>query len=733
MNRWFQCVSGVSAFLVVGSSIAFGCLAAGCAGKGTPDNPLGFETAPIVNGQTETGYAPVGALTTWFGNQYAGAFCTATVIRPNWVLTAAHCLEGDTQVNQTRFYVGNDANNPNSGTFYRAQEFKVHEQYNAQRLENDIALVRLQSPVTGLTPIPYSVVSLVPHEGEVAFYVGFGATEGIQESGGGLKRSTSFPISNVYSGTFDSDYNGHGTCFGDSGGPALLTLNGALSIVGVTSAGAACNGPNCDPCQTSTFSTRVDAYAAWIASKLNEPAPNCNDNADICGCAQACQANGTCDDTVCEIATCSDAYDCLVNCGQNQSCQGTCYSNASATAQAQLDALFTCLDSKCDANLSEAAYAECASSKCGAQTQACFGGGTTETGNDTCKQVYDCFVPCTDEACYTACYGDGTAAAQGQIDAMYACFDSKCGTIQDANAWQTCVANNCGTQVTACFGAPESCNLTGGSCDAGTACYPTTTEGFNGCFDTAGKAVGAACDAASDGLECVDGAICAPVTSGGVCARFCTSNGGCGGGTCDMDTGLGIGVCVAGTTSPCVDVDRDGSCAADDCNDNDAAVKPGASETCGNGKDDNCNGQSDENCSTPCIDNDNDGACANVDCNDNDGAINAAATERCGDSVDNNCNGQTDEGCDTCTDADGDGYCAGQGDCNDNNANVKPTVVDTCGNGVDDNCDGAIDENCAVNPQGGNSSGGCAGGSESLPILAGLLGMAVVAMRRRRV
>ena len=100
---------------------------------------------------------------------------------------------------------------------------------------------------------------------------------------------------------------------------------------------------------------------------------------------------------------------------------------------------------------------------------------------------------------------------------------------------------------------------------------------------------------------------------------------------------------------------------------------------------------------------------------------------------DEDCNGQTDENCANCTDGDGDGYCAGQGDCNDSSATVNPTVVDTCGNGIDDNCNGAIDENCGVNPQGGNSSSGCAGGSESLPVLAGLMGMGLLLARRRRV
>ncbi len=43
-------------------------------------------------------------------------------------------------------------------------------------------------------------------------------------------------------------------------------------------------------------------------------------------------------------------------------------------------------------------------------------------------------------------------------------------------------------------------------------------------------------------------------------------------------------------TNPC------GTGAQNDCNDNSAAINPGASEICNNGIDDNCNGQIDENC-----------------------------------------------------------------------------------------------------------------------------------------
>jgi hypothetical protein len=101
------------------------------------------------------------------------------------------------------------------------------------------------------------------------------------------------------------------------------------------------------------------------------------------------------------------------------------------------------------------------------------------------------------------------------------------------------------------------------------------------------------------------------------------------------------------------------------------------------------------------------------DCNDADVAINPGAVEVCGNGIDDNCDGQIDEGCilytfykDTDADTYGDptssvtnytgtvpaGYVTNKTDCNDNNKNVNPAAVEICGNGIDDNCNGQIDE-----------------------------------------
>jgi len=106
----------------------------------------------------------------------------------------------------------------------------------------------------------------------------------------------------------------------------------------------------------------------------------------------------------------------------------------------------------------------------------------------------------------------------------------------------------------------------------------------------------------------------------------------------------------------CSNIDKDGdghylpdSCytPADDCDDNDPTVYPGAPEVC-DGKDNNCNGEVDEGLST---DADGDGhytpdSCLlpNDDCDDSDPTVYPGATEVC-DGKDNDCDGEADEGC----------------------------------------------------------------------------------------
>ncbi|HVR61250.1 MAG TPA: MopE-related protein, partial [Polyangia bacterium] len=93
------------------------------------------------------------------------------------------------------------------------------------------------------------------------------------------------------------------------------------------------------------------------------------------------------------------------------------------------------------------------------------------------------------------------------------------------------------------------------------------------------------------------------------------------------------------------------------------------------------------------VDADKDGYPAGIDCNDNDPAIHPGAVEICGDGIDQNCDGQ-DLGVADC-DADGDRFTINQGDCDDNNAAINPGAVERC-DGIDNNCNGQVDEGFGI-------------------------------------
>ena len=81
-----------------------------------------------------------------------------------------------------------------------------------------------------------------------------------------------------------------------------------------------------------------------------------------------------------------------------------------------------------------------------------------------------------------------------------------------------------------------------------------------------------------------------------------------------------------------VDNDKDGFSTTVDCNDANAAIRPGAPEVFGNGVDEDCNGRDDVN-----RDVDGDGFAVPIDCDDGNAAIRPGALEVRGNSVDENC------------------------------------------------------------------------------------------------
>ena len=183
--------------------------------------------------------------------------------------------------------------------------------------------------------------------------------------------------------------------------------------------------------------------------------------------------------------------------------------------------------------------------------------------------------------------------------------------------------------------------------------------------------------------------------------------------------------------SDIIDADQDGFAVEDDCNDNNPAVNPNASDPFGDNIDQNCDGADgidsdgdgfasysyggvDCNDSDPTTigDDDLDGYYSCIDdCDDTDYNTNPGALDTWYDGVDQNCDGLDDydqdgDGyasyeyggvdcndldADVTGDVDGDGYHSCIDDCNDSDVSINPSVNEVWYDGIDQDCDGGND------------------------------------------
>ncbi len=158
------------------------------------------------------------------------------------------------------------------------------------------------------------------------------------------------------------------------------------------------------------------------------------------------------------------------------------------------------------------------------------------------------------------------------------------------------------------------------------------------------------------------------------------------------------------------DVDGDGALNCEDCQPHLASMAPGLPEAC-DGLDNDCDGSLPRDETD--VDRDGTPACEDAegtfDCDDDDPLVGPHRHEDCGNGIDDDCDGQVD----VAADNDGDGVSTCEGDCDDTAADVFPgapefpvgTAPGAC-DGRDNDCNGVVDDARDVDGDGVDPCGG---------------------------
>ncbi len=223
--------------------------ACGVEGASIDGEPLGQSGREIVGGSSYAGLPAVGAILV-----DGQPWCTGTLIGVRKVLTAAHCLE-DVSASQMEFALGTNASNPD--TVLPVASIKANPSYNSYSITNDIGYLTLGADAA-VAPLPVVASMTSSWVGTPLFFVGYGVTNGYNQSGAGKKRAVWMSISSVNSTQFEYNDTGKNTCNGDSGGPAFYKdPAGNYLVAGVTSYGDA-------NCAQYGVDTRVDAFLSFL-------------------------------------------------------------------------------------------------------------------------------------------------------------------------------------------------------------------------------------------------------------------------------------------------------------------------------------------------------------------------------------------------------------------------------------------------------------------------------------
>ncbi|MCR9163679.1 MAG: S1 family peptidase [Nannocystaceae bacterium] len=208
---------------------------------------------------------------------HVGNHCSGTLVRPDLVLTAAHCVDDIADTTGLRIWF-------TSGISAEVADFGFHPDYCESCDTNrfDYAYVRLSDPVDA----PAAVTVVTDQEvwdstmqtSDVLTVVGFGDVPD-RPVAAEPRWLVEVPIRRFTGGGIEVVAGGDGrdSCEGDSGGAAFVTApDGTLQLVAITSRGS-------DPCGAGGYYGVAYHTMGWLSEVLDD-ATLCGESCSTCDC-----------------------------------------------------------------------------------------------------------------------------------------------------------------------------------------------------------------------------------------------------------------------------------------------------------------------------------------------------------------------------------------------------------------------------------------------------------------